>query len=289
MKRVMLSPNHTRDINLELSKKIATILKKADIQVVLPDHIPFSGDADFDVVPFDHAIRDAEMIICLGGDGSILNIAKPAAIHEIPILGINKGNMGYMTEMNANEIELLPEIILGKKFNIDERMMLNVSIMRGDDTIFSTVALNDVGVCKSGLTKIIDLDVFADNSFISHYNGDGVVIASPTGSTAYSMSAGGPIIDPLARNITLTPICSHSLSDKPIVLSYRRTISILAKTIADDMIVVSADGGESIPVRYGDRVIINISDLKTRLIRYKDRNFYDIVYSKLSDRRVDER
>ncbi len=289
MKHVMLAPNATRDINLELSKKIATILKKSDIHVMLPDNIPFTGKADFDVVPFDKAIREAEMIICLGGDGSILNIAKPAAIHEIPILGVNKGNMGYLTEMNSNEIELLPEILLGKKYHIDERMMLNVSIMRGDDTIFSTVSLNDIGVCKSGLTKIIDLDVFADNSFISHYNGDGVVIASPTGSTAYSMSAGGPIIVPLALNITLTPICSHSLSDKPIVLSYRRTISILAKTVADDMIVVSADGGESIPVRYGDRVIINISELKTRLIRYKDRNFYDIVYSKLSDRRVDER
>lgn len=289
MKRVMMCPNSTRDINLELSKKIATILKNAGIVATLPDHIPFTGDADFEIQPFNQAIRDVEMIICLGGDGSILNIATPAAKHKIPILGINMGNMGYLTEMDADEIEHIPEIILGEKYHIDERMMLDVSIVRDEDTIFSTIALNDVGVCKCGLTKIVDLDVYADNSFISHYNGDGVVIASPTGSTAYSMSAGGPIIDPLARNITLTPICSHSLSDKPIVLSYRRTISILARTIKDGMIVVSADGCEGIPVSYGDRVVIKISDLKTRLVRYKDRNFYDIVYSKLSDRRVDDR
>jgi len=287
MKRVMLYPNPTRDINLACSKKIAEILKEADIVATLPDDVPFTGDAVFEVLPFEEAISGVEMILCLGGDGSILRTAIPAAHYEIPILGINIGNMGYMTEMDADEIGDLPKIIHGGNYEVDERMMLDVSICRNKEVIFKTTALNDVGVCKSGLIKIIDLDVYADNFFISHYNGDGVVIASPTGSTAYSMSAGGPIIDPLARNITLTPICSHSLSDKPIVLSYRRTLYIQAQSPKPGTIVVSADGCEGIPLLFGDQVVIHISDLKTRLVRYKNRNFYDVVCSKLSDRRVD--
>lgn len=287
MKKVMLYPNPTRDIGLVYTKQIAESLVAAGIFVTMPNTVVYDGSpAKFTVLPFQDAISDADMILCLGGDGSILRIAKQAAIHEIPILGINTGNVGYMAEMDKDEIPRLPEILLGK-YNVEERMMLDIRIRRGESIIHEATALNDVAVFKSGLIKIIDLDIYADDFFISHYNGDGVIIASPTGSTAYSMSAGGPIIDPLARNITLTPVCTHSLSAKPIVLSFRRTICIQALSQQFGTILVSWDGTEGIPLQLDDQVMIRTSALKTRLVRYKNRNFYDILCNKLSDRRFD--
>jgi len=286
MKKIVLTPNPQKDVDFLLSVKVIDVLKSFCSEIYVENvykELLTYGVTGYEPNAFP---EDAELILVLGGDGSMLHAAKDALEHDIPLLGINMGRVGYLASVEPHEISDLADLAMDRY--IEKKHMTLSVVAKGTDgkEKFLGYALNDVVVDGKG--HLADMRVYDGNCFLD-YRADGLIAATPTGSTAYSMSAGGPIIDPLARNITLTPICSHSLSDKPIVLSYRRTIPILAKTIADDMIVVSADGGESIPVRYGDRVIINISDLKTRLIRYKDRNFYDIVYSKLSDRRVDER
>ena len=168
-------------------------------------------------------------------------------------------------------------------------MMLDVEIRRDNRMVYQNSGLNDVVVSKTEYSKIMDLDIYTDEFFVSHYHGDGVIVATPTGSTAYSMSAGGPIVDPTAENIIITPVCTHSLSAKPIVLSPERRISIQASGDNTYAVGVSVDGDEAQPLERGDTVIICRSKLITRLVRVDDKNFYDILYNKLSDRRFGDR
>ena len=286
MKKIMLHPNPTRDMNLENTRKIAQFLKSRDIEVTIPVDVAVVDYPCFKILPFDEAIRDVDMIFSIGGDGSILHTIAKAVGTGIKILGINSGRMGYMAELEADEFDYLEKVLDGN-YIVEERMMIDVSIRRGHDIIVSGTGLNDVIVAKTSRLKIIDIDVYADRSFISHYQGDGVAIATPTGSTAYSMSAGGPIIDPITESITITPICTHSLSAKPIVLSSKREISVQALSKVDGAIGVSVDGAEHVPLNYGDQVIIKRSDYTTKLVRVKNVNFYDILCTKLSDRRFE--
>lgn len=294
MKKVMLYPNPTRDLDLACTVKVAAMLREDGIQVTMPDAIAEKFGIDrailhhIELLDFDPAIENADMIISLGGDGSILHTAKPAAVHRIPILGINIGRIGYMAELETSELAYLRQIVQGK-YTTEERMMLDVAIRRGSSILYQNSGLNDVVITKTDRLKIVDLDIYTDGFYISHYQGDGVIVATPTGSTAYSMSAGGPIMDPLSRNITITPVCVHSLFAKPVVLSPKRLIAIQALSEPAGAIGVSLDGAEAFLLEYGDQIIIRESKLVTRLIRIKNKNFYDILLGKLSDRRFGDR
>lgn len=288
MKKVLLHPNPNRDYGLVCTRQIASLLHEQGVKVYISDTEIKIDDANITLCPFKQAVENADMIIVVGGDGSILHAAKHAAVHNIPILGINIGRIGYMTEIEANELELITKILAGD-YSIEERMMLDVAIRRSKNIIYENLGLNDVVIAKTGTTNIIDLDIYMDGFFISHYTGDGVIVASPTGSTAYSMSAGGPIVDPVSKNITLTPVCTHSLSAKPIVLSPDRIVYIQALSDTEGAIGASVDGEEMVNLKYGDQLIIKRSEYITKLIKVKNLNFYDILCEKLTDRRFDDR
>ena len=290
MKKIMLYPNPTRDIDLSYSKRVASLIKDAGIRVTMPEVLagklenPQKTLENIEILPFSEAIEGADMIVSLGGDGSILRTARQAAVHKIPILGINIGRIGYMAELETNELELILQIIQGK-YTTEERMMLDVAIRRNENIIYQNTGLNDVVITKTDRLKIVDLDIYTDGFYISHYQGDGVIVATPTGSTAYAMSAGGPIVDPLCKNIMINPVCTHSLFAKPIVLSPKRLVAIQALSEPRDAIGMSVDGEPHFALEYGDTIIIRTSKLVTKLIRIKNKNFYDILCSKLSDRR----
>lgn len=294
MNKVMLYPNPTRDIDLLRSAQVAEILKKLNINVAMPDLIlhgyEFSDATlqNIEVMPLENAVAGADMIISLGGDGSILHTAKQAAVHNIPVLGINVGRIGYMAELEADELMCLSDIVSGK-YTTEARMMLDVEVHRDGDVIYRDIGLNDAVITKISYFNTADLDIYTDGFFISRYQGDGVIVATPTGSTAYSMSAGGPIVDPLSSNIIITPVCTHSLSAKPIVLSPERKITIQALSEPEGIMGVTVDGAKVQPIKKGDQVVIKKSKMVTRLIRVKDKNFYDILCSKLSDRRFGDK
>jgi NAD+ kinase len=224
------------------------------------------------------AMAGADMVIALGGDGTILHAARCAASESVPILGINLGNKGFMAELETVDEGLIMKAANGCA-EIERRMMLDVEVMRGDRRVYKDFALNEAVV--AGRARLLHMTVRGDGRVISELSGDGVVIATPTGSTAYSMAAGGPIMEPSAENIIITPICAHAIFAKSFVLVPQRTVEVQLKDEDDRGAYVSADGEDGFGLVCGDRVVIRRSEFVTRLIRVTDTSFYEKVENKL--------
>ena len=284
MKRVILTPNPYRDGGFKTVQAAQKILQDAGMETRIC--LPFEVDKSF-ILPrdirfsrLDRELNWADLVICFGGDGTILHMAKAATRHRIPILGVNIGTMGFIAELESTELQDLARIARGE-FSIDSRMMLDVIIRRGQDVVFHDLALNDVAVTKGAVARIIHLNVCCDGVQALDFGGDGLLVSTPTGSTAYSLSAGGPIMEPDARSILLTPICAHDIVSKCIVTSDRRTITISMAPNARRNAFLSVDGGRAFKMSMGDVATITCSRMETRLIRLKDRSFYDIINKKL--------
>jgi len=223
----------------------------------------------------------AEMIITFGGDGTILHAARAAAEFGVPILGVNIGGKGFIAELEAEDLGLV-DSVAGGGYGLESRMMLDVEVKRGGVVVCNDFALNDVVV--RGDNKVIDLAIYGDGQKISRFYGDGAVIATPTGSTAYSMSAGGPIVEPAASNIILTPICAHALETKSFVLVSDRRVSVELGDKKHNPAYLSVDGGDHVSIKSGDVIDIVKSQKCTLLVRLSKRSFYKKVSEKLGER-----
>jgi len=252
--------------------------------------LPFEVDKTFDLPKdihfskLDREIRDAEMIICFGGDGTILHIAKTATRHGLPVLGVNIGNMGFMAELENSEIDQLSRLASGD-YTIDSRMMLDITVHRDRDIIFHDIGLNDVVITKGAVARIVHLAVACDGVQMMECGGDGVIIATPTGSTAYSLSAGGPIVEPEAHNILITPICAHDIVSGSIVASDKRIVTVALTRNSRRNAFLSVDGGKALRLNVGDVTTISKSKFETKLVRMKNQSFFDVVNKKLRNSR----
>lgn len=291
MKRVILTPNPYRDGGFSTVRAAQKILQDAGLETRIC--LPFEVDRSF-VLPkdirfsrLDRELDRADLVICFGGDGTILHMAKAATRHRIPILGVNIGTMGFIAELESTELEQLARIATGD-FTIDSRMMLDVIIKRDRDVIFHDISLNDVVITKGAVARIVHLNVQCDGVQALDFGGDGLIVATPTGSTAYSLSAGGPLVEPDARNILITPICAHDVVSRCIVASDRRTVTVQMAQNARRNAFLSVDGGRAVKMNMGDVAQITCSKLETKLIRLKDRSFYDVINNKFKkyDREV---
>ena len=280
LKKVILTPNPYRDKNFQTVRAAAEILKNAGIEVKLC--LPFEVDRNYDLPKdlrfsrLDREIGTAEMLICFGGDGTILHMAKTATRHGIPILGVNIGTMGFMAELDSAELEELARLA-NDDYTIDERMMLDVSVYRDRSIIFHDICLNDVAITKGSVARIVNMAVKCDGVQAMECGGDGMIVSTPTGSTAYSLSAGGPIVEPDAHSILITPICSHDVASRCIVASDKRVITVELTRNSRRNAYLSADGGKTLRMNMGDVATIKKSDLTTKLVRLKKRSFYDVV------------
>lgn len=283
MNRVILTPNPYRDRGFQTVRRAQQILKEAGVEAKLC--LPFDVDKTFELPRdlhfsrLDREIGHSDLVICFGGDGTILHMAKTATRAGIPILGVNIGTMGFMAELESTELEQLRRLA-GDEYAVDRRMMLDVSVRRGRDIIFHDICLNDVVVTKGAIARIVHLTVECDGVQALACGGDGVIVATPTGSTAYSLSAGGPIVEPEADSILITPICAHDVVSRCIVASGKRVITVGLSENARRNAFLSVDGGKALRLNMGDAATIRKSDLETRLIRLKDRSFYDVVNMK---------
>ena len=283
MKNVILTPNPYRDKNFHTVREAMRILKEAGIQPKLC--LPFEVDKSYELPKdlrfsrLDKEMQTADLVICFGGDGTILHMAKTATRKGIPILGVNIGTMGFMAELESTELDKLALLAKGE-YTIDKRMMLDVTVQRDRDIIFHDICLNDVVMTKGAVARIVHLSVECDGVQAMECGGDGIIVSTPTGSTAYNLSAGGPIVEPEASNIIITPICAHDISSKSIVASDKRTITVQMVRNARRNAFLSVDGGKSLRMNMGDVAIIKKSNLETKLLRLKDRSFFDVVNAK---------
>ena len=283
MKNVILTPNPYRDKNFQTVREAMQILRSAGVQIRVC--LPFEVDRSFELpkdIRFSRLERElpnAEMVVCFGGDGTILHMAKAATRKNVPILGVNIGTMGFMAELESTELDKLTQVVSGN-YSVDSRAMLDISIQRDRDIVFHDICLNDVVVTKGTIARIVHLAVKCDGVQAMECGGDGVVIATPTGSTAYSYSAGGPIVEPEARNIIITPICAHDMGSRSIVASDKRVVTVEMVQNPRRNAFVSVDGGKAIRLNMGDVVTVRRSHLETKPVRLKDRSFYDVVNGK---------
>ena len=283
MKNIILTPNPYRDKNFQTVRDAAEILKAAGANVKLC--LPFEVDRSYELPKdlrfsrLDRELNNADCVICFGGDGTILHMAKTATRRGLPILGVNIGTMGFMAELENSELDKLTNLVTNQ-FTLDRRMMLDVTVQRDRDIIFHDICLNDVVITKGAVARIVHLAVQCDNVQAMECSGDGVIISTPTGSTAYNISAGGPIVEPEAKNIIITPICSHDVGTRCIVTSDKRVITTEIVRNARRNAFLSVDGGKSLRLNMGDITVVKKSNLETKLIRLKDRSFFDVVNTK---------
>ncbi len=288
MKKVILTPNPYRDKGFQTVREAYRILTESGIDAKIC--LPFEVDKTFELprdLRFSRLEREltgADMIICFGGDGTILHMAKTATRAGIPILGVNIGTMGFMAELENTELQQLTRIATGE-YTLDNRMMLDVTVHRDRDIIFHDICLNDVVVTKGAVARIVHLYVECDGVQAMECGGDGVIVATPTGSTAYSLSAGGPIVEPEAHNILITPICAHDVASRSMVASDKRVITIGLTRNARRNAFLSVDGGKALRLNIGDVATVRTSRLETRLVRLKDRSFYDVINVKFKNSR----
>ena len=283
MKNIVLTPNPYRDKNFQTVRSSVEILKAAGLnpRVCLPFDIDRSYELPRDIRfhRLDRELANAEIVICFGGDGTILHMAKAATKRGIPILGVNIGTMGFMAELESSELDKLALLAEGK-YTLESRMMLDVTIQRDRDIIFHDICLNDVVVTKGAVARIVHLKVKCDGTDAMETGGDGIIVSTPTGSTAYSFSAGGPIVEPDAKNMIITPICPHEVGSRCIVTSDKRTITVEMVQNARRNAYLSVDGGRAVRLNMGDVATVKKSNLETKLVHLKDTSFYDVVRAK---------
>lgn len=288
MKKVILTPNPYRDRNFQTVRTAMRILEESgvEVRVCLPFEIDRSYDLPKDIrfSRLDREISTASALVCFGGDGTILHMAKTATKHGIPILGVNIGTMGFMAELESSELSLLSRLA-EDDYTIDSRMMLEVTVHRDRDIIFHDLCLNDAVITKGAIARIVHLEVKCDGVQVMECGGDGIIVATPTGSTAYSLSAGGPIVEPDAHGILITPVCAHDVASRCIMASDKRVITVGLTQNARRNAYLSVDGGKSLRMNLGDVATIRKSQNCTKLIRLKNRSFYDVVNLKFKNYR----
>ena len=288
MKKVVLCPNPYRDRQLHMTREVIQILREMGIESAVS--LPFAQETtevpkDLVYQPLKTAMKRADIMIAFGGDGSILHLAKTAAVHRLPILGINLGNLGYIAELESTDLPLLRRLN-DADLQYEERMMLNVRVFREEKQVYSTTVLNDAVITKGAVARVIKLQLYLNQKEFICQGGDGMIFATPTGSTAYSLSAGGPIVDPVAQNILITPICAHSLMASSYVLGPEQTVEIRSVRNGNKTVYLSADGGKAFLLKESDRVVIGKSKYVTKLVKMKNRSFYEILRSKMANREM---
>lgn len=283
--KVGIIPNFTREKALEITKNTVTCLEKLNIDYYFDMNSKNDFPLTVDCNRFKNNVFECvDVIIAIGGDGSFIHTAKESAVHKKPVLCINAGNLAFLAGLEGNELSLIEKLISGD-YSTDRRMMLKVVLENDNGAELFGYCLNDVAIARGSEIKLIDLDVFCNDRKINSYRADGVVVSTPTGSTAYSWSAGGPVIDPGLQCIMLTPICTHSPLNRSLVFNENSVITVNPSKSTQN-VCLSVDGEKTVELSENSKITISKSDYYAEFIRIKSDEFFDILNSKLSQRRI---
>lgn len=277
LKKIGIIPNTKKDKNLRVTKKLIEALKCC-MEIYIEDLL---NEEISDVCICEDIYEKAECIIVLGGDGTILRAAEKCARKKIPILGVNLGRIGFMTEIEIDEIKEAVEALCKGDYLVENRMMIKVSVISGSETR-EYHALNDVVIGKTDDAKLIYMNLYSGGDMINKYVADGLIISTPTGSTGYNISAGGPVVNPLMRLFIATPICAHMLTARPVIMPSEEKIEVVLESDGVNDAIVTVDGNVTGKIGNGDKVVITMSQYTTDIIRIKKESFYNVFTGKLS-------
>lgn len=280
MKAIGIFSNSKKDIDHIGARKVYEILSEK-YEVICAEDIGIDG---ITVVSKEEFSARAEAVIVLGGDGTILNVARMVCRHNIPILGINMGNLGFLAEIDKKNLESCIKKFMEGNYKLEKRSMIYASVERNGEIVGKCNALNDIVISCAKYKRMIELDIFINNIKVDNYWADGIIASTPTGSTAYSLSAGGPIVDPTLGVTVLTPICPHTLSTRSIIMPIGKQIKILLKGKVKRGSILTIDGQEGFDLHYGDVIRICESKYKVTFIKIKNRSFYTVLKKKMSER-----
>lgn len=285
MKTIGIFSNARKDIDHLGAKRVYEVLKEKCTVICAQD----LGIKGIVTVSKDDFIKKAECVIVLGGDGTILNVARMVFKHNIPILGINMGNLGFLAEIDKNNLEASIEKFLKGNYKLEKRNMIYASVERNGQIIGKCNALNEITISCAKYKRMIELDIFIDNIKVDSYWADGVIASTPTGSTAYSLSAGGPVVDPSLGVTVLTPICPHTFSSRSIIMPMDKQLKIMIKGKPKRASVLTIDGQDGYELQYGDTIRLSKSYYNVTFIKINNRSFYTVLKKKMNERgRVDD-
>ncbi|MBQ7895204.1 MAG: NAD(+)/NADH kinase [Oscillospiraceae bacterium] len=281
---IAICPNPFRDKDLNLSRQAKAILDEEGFETAICP--VFAEPGKNDVLPgdleyssFSEIEKNCTLALAIGGDGTLLTIVRSMTNYELPVLGINLGTKGFLAELEPESLPLIVKAAKGdNEYSII--MMLDVELERDGKTVFRDCALNDV--VMHGYGDCIRINTWCDGDKVTSFSGDGIILATPTGSTGYSMSAGGPIVEPDAKNIIISPICAHMMSARSFVLDPERSVSVIAEKLHDRRAYLSVDGNFVLDIDNGDVIKVKKSQRYTRMVEFGINSFFEIAYKKLT-------
>ncbi|NLA77179.1 MAG: NAD(+)/NADH kinase [Clostridiales bacterium] len=283
--KIAVLPNMTRVNAPQVTLGVCISLSRLGVSFVLSDKyaqmLPSLGAVHF--VPEQELVPSCDAVIAVGGDGSLIHAAKKAALCSKPVLGVNAGRLAYMAGLESTELELLKELISGN-YSIDKRMMLKATLCVGGDELFSSYCINDAVIARGSRLELIDTSLSCNGTHFMTYNSDGIIIATPTGSTAYSFSAGGPVIEPTVESILVTPVCNHALLSRPVIFGADSVLGVRVKEGCEA--VLSCDGGDGTLIPPDALINIEKAPIYADFIRIKNDTFMDTLGKKLSNRGI---
>lgn len=285
MNHIGIIPNLMKDKDLQVTKQITNWLNTHDLVAYMSEEVASKVETHVIAVKEEELYKICDGLIVIGGDGTILGVAEAASQKNIPILGINLGRLGFLADIEPYEIEeALEKLILRKEYKIEERMMLRATIIgvNGETNVFH--ALNDVNVTRGSFSRLVEFEICVNDELSDIYPADGVIVATPTGSTAYNLSAGGPIVVPQANTYVVTPICPHTIYSKSVILCDQDKVRIKTLEETKDM-ALSLDGKLKMYLTSQDEVLIERSPYVAKLIKISDRKFFEILREKIVERR----
>jgi len=228
----------------------------------------------------EHVGERANLIVVLGGDGTLLSVARNLKGRDVPILGVNLGGLGFLTEISPDEFPEILENVIRGDYDISRRIMIDVTVKREGNKVFEFAVLNDAVITKDALARIIDIETHVNGEYLTTFKSDGLIFSTPTGSTGYSLAAGGPILYPSMKNIIVTPICPHMLTNRPIILPEKVSIQAILKS-RDEKVILTLDGQIGFPLEYGDEILINESSHAVSLVKSSSKGYFEILRTKL--------
>jgi NAD+ kinase len=283
--RILILPNPLKKAAIELAGKLVPILETQGFELVVEKALaqqlgrPLLGKEEAEI--WDRI----DLVLVLGGDGSMLNAARRIYPRQIPLLGVNLGQLGFLTGVECHKIEAAFEAIRSGNYLFEERTMLLVEVKRNNTQLVEIVALNDLVVVANSMARMIRLETWIDGEFFTTYPADGLIVATATGSTAHSLSAGGPILDPRLEAFLITPICAHSLYARSVVLNKEAKLKIILHP-NDAEVCLTVDGQTGITLQSGDEIHTSRAKYVTKLVRFNDQGLFDALKSRLKEGRI---